>query len=323
VYFNPLDDDESYPNGDCWNIESQLAAVDTWWRKMVLHVQRSSPKRIYNSSVISQQEIGKLKANNDSEWVGVTNKQQVPIPNLVSTLDAPQVRPDVSRLYEVARQMLSEISPKTGLTRGATDEKIDTATQAKIMQVGEVIDIEARIDDIRDYIVDIILDVAGILEKSLEAPVGIQKPVMDEMGQPMLGQDQKPMSEMMQVNKDGFTGKINCDVDVESMQAQNKDVYRRQLLDSLQFLVKFEPVMNKVGKTLEPNFWLERIMETMNIRNVENGIVDLPPALPLDGSQPMMSPPPASQTPGPLPPMSEQSGEMPMDGMEAGLAQRT
>jgi hypothetical protein len=84
--------------------------------------------------------------------------------------------------------------------------------------------------------------------------------------------------------------------------------------------------MNKVGKTLEPNFWLERIMETMNIRNVEKGIVDLPPAPPVtigpDG-KPMMLPAPAMSSPGPLPPMSEQSGEMPMDGMEAGLAQRT
>jgi hypothetical protein len=109
------------------------------------------------------------------------------------------------------------------------------------------------------------------------------------------------------------------------MQAQNKDVYRRQLLYSLQFLVKFEPVMNKVGKTLEPNFWLERIMETMNIRNVEKGIVDLPPAPPVaigpDG-KPMINPSPASMPPGPLPPMSEESGGMPPDAIEAGMAQR-
>lgn len=318
VYFNPLDDDESYPNGDCWNIESQLAAVDTWWRKMVRHVERSSPKRLYDSGAISQQEIGKVKANNDSEWVGLTNKRQQPIGNLVQQIDAPQVHPDVSRLYETARAMLSEISPKTGLTRGATDEKVDTATQAKIMQVGEVIDIEARIDDIRDYIVDIILDVAGILEKSLEAPVSIQKPVIDELGKPVIGMDGKPAAQSVQVNKEGFTGKINCDVDVESMQAQNKDVFRRQLLDSLQFLIKFEPVMNKVGKTLEPNFWLERIMETMNIRNVEKGIIDLPPMLPMpQGQSPMGQVPP-----GPLPPMSEQSGGMPIEATEAGMAER-
>lgn len=321
LYHNPLDDDKNYPNGDCWNMESQLSAVDTYWKKMVRHVERSNPKRVYDSGVISQQEAQKLKGNNDNEWVGITNRNKVPIPNLVMDLQAPQVHPDTSLLFQTARQLISEISPKSGLTRGAADAKPDTATEAKIMATGEVIDIEARIDDIRDYIVDIVLDVAGILEKSIEAPMPIRRELPD--GSMQFGE----------VNKDGFTSKINVDVEVESMQAQNKDVYRRQLLDSLQFLTQFEPVMNKPtidpvtgqlrpGKTLDPQFWLERIMETMNIRNVEKGIVDLPPAPPVLDGQPMMNPPQASQTPD-APEPSESTGAMPPEAIEARLGQMT
>ena len=87
------------------------------------------------------------------------------------------------------------------------------------------------------------------------------------------------------------------------MQAQNKDVFRRQLLDAVKFLVTFEPVMNKpsidpntgqvvLGKTIDPLFWLTRIFETMNIRNVEKGVRDLPPVVP--GFSPPGTEPPSS-----------------------------
>lgn len=312
LYHNPLDDDKSYPNGDCWNLESQFAAVDTWWKKMVRHVERSNPKRLYDSGAVSTQEAQKLKGNNDLEWVGLTNKRQVPIGNLVQELQAPQVHPDTSLLFQTARQLINEIGPKSGLTRGSTDSTPETATEAKIMATGEVIDIEARIDDIRDYIVDIVLDVAGILEKSMNAPIPIRRELPDKSV--VFGQ----------VDKSGFTSKVIPDVDVESMQAQNKDVYRRQLLDALAFLVKFEPMMNKVGKTLEPTFWLERIMETMNIRNVEEGIIDLPPMpMPTIGpdGKPIVPPMPGSPQPGPE--MSESEGNMPPEAIEARLGQMT
>ena len=294
IYFNPLDDDCSYPNGDVWNFESMLQAVDTWWRKMCGHVEKSNPKRIYDSGSVSKQEVQNLKSNNDLEWVGVENKERRNLSEVVQTFEAAAVHPDVSRFYEVARQLLSEVSPRSGMSRGAEDQKVDTATEAKIINTGEIIDIEARIDVVRDYIIDIVLDVAGILEKSLQSTIPVKREFPDEMG--------KPVEQITQVGADGFTSKINVDVDVESMQAQNKDVFRRQLLDALKFLVSFEPVMNKPsidpetgivrpGKTLDPLFWLERIMETMNIRNVEKGIVDLPPM--------MMAPQEAGMPPGP------------------------
>lgn len=313
LYSNPLDDDKSYPNGDCWNMESQFQAFDIWWQKMVQHVKRSSPKRLYDSGSITPQEIQKMKGNSDLEWVGVANQRKADLRSLVMELQAPQVHPDTSRLYEVARQLVSEIGPKCGLSRGAEDAKTETATEAKIVNTGDVIDIEARIDDVRDYIIDIVLDVAGILEKSFNAPTTIQKPVLDEMGNQVLLPNGRPASQTLEVDKSGFTSKITADADVESMQAQNKDVFRRQLLDFLNFLVKFEPVMNKSGKTIDPLFWLERIMETMNIRNIEKGIVDMPiPAL-----TPIT---PGASEPGPLP--SEATGAMPPEAIEAGMAQR-
>src|SRR5690606_20625287 len=119
------------------------------------------------------------------------------------------------------------------------------------------------------FIKDIVLDVAGILSKSFEAPIPVKKFAP--------GQDGQKIEQINSVNREGFTNKINVDVDVESMRPQNKDIYRKQLIDALQFLLKFEPIMNKPkidpetgqmlpGKTLNPHFWLEKIMDTMNIR---------------------------------------------------------
>lgn len=316
MYFNPLDDDCSYPNGDPWNFEGQLAAIDTWWRKYGRHVERSNPKTVYDSSVVEPQEVQKLKSNNDEEFVGLKGKNgAIPIANLVHEMTRAEVHPDVSKFFEVARQILSEIAPRSGIARGAENE-VDTATEAKIINTGELIDVEARVDVVADFIKDIVLDVAGILEKSMTAPIPIKRPVIDPLsGQPMTELDGKPRTEIVQVDKSGFTSKIKVDVEVESMRAQNKDVLFKQLLDFLQILVKLEPIMNKAGKTINPIFWLERIMETRNIRNVEKGIMDLPPApMTIDPKTGQPIPMPGSTPGAPMgpPPMSEGMGQ----GME-------
>lgn len=313
LVFNPLDDDCSYPNGDPWNFESQSLAIDTWWQKMRRHVDRSNPKTIFDSGAISKNEIQNVKSNHDLEFIGIENKQKRDIQAYFYEMQKAAVHPDVTRFYEVARQLISELSPRSGLSRGTEDQQVDTATEAKIINTGEVIDIEARIDVIKDLISDIVLDVAGILENSQVAPLNLSKPVLDETGNSVIDPATgKPSIEIIKADKSGFTSKINVDVDVESMQAQNKDVFRRQLLDALKFLISFEPLMNKVGKTLNPLFWLERIMETMNIRNVEKGIIDLPPMI--------LDPQGLGQTPQ-GPPSTIESGSN-IDVMDDAMAER-
>ena len=295
LYFNPLDDDFSYPNGDVWNYEAQLSAVDVWWRRMFRHTEKASPKRIFDSSAISKPEAQNLKSNDDLSWTGIENKQKRPLGDLIQQLEAPRLHPDQTSLFEVARQLISELAPRSSLSRGTPDEKVDTATEAKIIQTGELIDVDARIDAVSGFISDIVSDVAGILEKSLQAELSVKREVIDEFG--------KKQDQIIQATQDNFTSKVSIDVDVKSMQAQNKDVFRRQLLDAVKFLVTFEPVMNKpsidpntgqvvLGKTIDPLFWLTRIFETMNIRNVEKGVRDLPPVVP--GFSPPGTEPPSS-----------------------------
>lgn len=264
IYFNPLDDDYSYPTGDCWLFESQLAAVDTWWRKQVKHVATSNPKRLFDQSALGDGEAGKLKANNDLEWVGVENKERRDIRSFITELQAPTLNPACDALYEVANQLISKIAPKSAMAQGSPDTASGTATEAKIIATGDMIDVEARIDDVRDFIVDIVLDYVGILEKSLIAPIPVR-----------MGEGEE--SEVIQADKNSFTSKIEVDVDVESMQAMNKDMHRKQLIDALGLLTSLEPIMNKVGATINPQFWLEKIMDTLGIRNVEKGIMPLPP----------------------------------------------
>jgi hypothetical protein len=289
IYFNPLDDDNSYPNGDCWNMESMFSAIDTWWKKYVRHVERSNPKRIYDGSAIDSTEAGNLKSNNDLEWVAVKNKERRDIRTFITDNNAPELPLAVDKLYGTARQILDQIGPKSGMVQGSPDPaaKPGTATEAKIIASGDMIDVEARIDDVKDFIADIILDVAGIMEKSLEKGIPVKKTVEGPGG---------PQELVQEVNKDGFTSKVNCDVDVESMQAQNKDVFRKQLIDAMSLLAgPMKPLFDQQGLALNPKFWTERLMETMHIRNIEDGFMPIPPmALPVvPGSVPPGAPPPA------------------------------
>lgn len=306
IYFNPLDDDNPYPKGDAWMFESQLNALDEWWKKVVRHVKRSNPKFIYDMSSITTQEAQKLKSNNDNEFVGLGNKMGKDIRSLVMDLQSPQVPADLDKLWEVARQLISEIAPKSSVSGGAAGET-DSATEAKIIASGEMIDIDARIDDVKEFIKDIVLDVAGIMSNSLAAPIPVRRE------NPMLEADPTaPKFIFEQVGSDGFTDKINADVDVESMQAQNKDVVRRQLLDMLGLFQKLAPFFQAVGEMPDPKWWIERIMETSNIRNIEKGFKPIQPLQPMP-----------SEAPVPIREDQETiDGSMPPEAVEAGLGQR-
>lgn len=307
VYFNPLDDDCPYPCGDPWIFESQLCAVDEWWKKVVQHVKRSSPKIVYDSGSVTPQEAQKLKSNNDNETVGLSNKSQRDLRALITELNSTQVNPDLHRLWEAARELLDQIAPRASVSQGASNA--DTATEAKIQHVGEMVDVEARIDDVAEFIKEIVLDVAGILE-NIAAPMAVPS----ESG-------------VTEIGSDGFTGAVEIDVDVESMQAQNKDVIRRQLIDALGLFTKLEPLMNRPsvdenGQMTPPKmiyvpFWIEKLMDTMNIRNIEKGFTDAPMPPPIVDPNAGMQAPPDE-----LPPIETVDGSMPPEAIEAGLAAR-
>ena len=309
IYFNPLDDDNSYPNGDCWNMESQLSAIDTWWKKYVRHVERSNPKRIYDGSAIDTSEANNLKGNNDLEWVAVKNKDRRDIRTFITENNAPELPPAVDKLYATARQILDAVGPKSGMTQGdPNQQQAGTATEAKIIASGDMIDIEARIDDVKDFIIDIVLDVAGVMEKSLIAGIPVKKTVPNPMG----GQQEITQ----EINRDGFTGKVNVDCDVESMQAQNKDVFRKQLIDALGLFTNLKPFFDQMGMMPNPKFWIERLMETMHIRNIEEGFVQMPPPIiPPPGAMPPKGTPPAA-------PPSTVSGAMPPEASVMGQSQQ-
>lgn len=299
IYFNPLDDDNSYPCGDAWMFESQLNAIDEWWKKVFRHIKRSNPKFVYDQSAIDQQEANKLKSNNDNEFVGLKNKQQKDLRSLFSDLQSPPVPVDLDKLWKVSRELISEIAPKSSISGGAAGQT-NTATEAKMVASGEMIDIDARIDDVRNFIKAIVLDVAGILENSLVDPIPLKRELED-------GSEQ-----FEQVGSEGFTSKINADVDVESMQAQNKDVVRRQLIDMLGLFEKLAPLFNAIGEMPDPKWWIERIMETSNIRNIEKGFK------PVQMLQPM--PPSAPDQKQSV--NNTVSGDMPQEAVEAGVGQR-
>lgn len=261
--FNPNDDDCPYPNGDPWNFESQLNAIDKWWQKMNNHVNRSNPKIVYDSSSVEPQEAQKLKSNNDNELVGLKNKHKRSLRDLVDVLEKPAMHSDLHRVYEVAREVISEVSPKTALSRGAEDNKADTATEAKIMQAGEMIDTDARIDDVAEFIKAIVLDVAGIYEESYIGSMSLRKE--SEEGEEYFEES----------GEAGFTSAINVDVDIESMQSQNKDVLRKHLIETLQLVGQLNPLINAAGKKIEPLWWFEKLLDTMSVRNIEKGFTDI------------------------------------------------
>lgn len=262
LYFNPLDDDCAYPVGDAWMLESQLWAVDRWWMTYVNHIKRILPKVIYDKNKVTGQDIQKLKESEDLQYVGIDPKGQV-LANLFFQYEASQTNGDFDKMYEVARQIISEVGPKSSLSRGAQDTNVDTATAAKIVQANESIDIEGRIDDIREFFIDLVIDLAGLYEKNFQGVTQIKGKLAD-------GTDVD-----RQVDKTGFTSKINADVDVESMQAPNKEVYRRQLIDTIAQLQALEPELNKKGKGIDFEFFINKLFDAMTIKNADKAIIDI------------------------------------------------
>ena len=263
LYFNPLDDDATYPCGDPWLWESQLNAIDKFWQRLQNHTRRMNRKYIGNKRDINPTELTNISKNEDMEMVLLENKQNTPLTNILVPVPDNPVTKDNYSFYEVARGLLSELSPKSALSRGAVDDQTETATQANIINANEVMDLDARIDDIREFLIDIVLDVAGILEKSLVGQ-------MQVMGKASTGNEIDRVA-----GRGEFTSKLNIDVDVDSMQHANKDVYRRQLLDMVTQLAAVEPIMNKEGKGIKLSFFVEKLFQHMNIRGADQAVYDL------------------------------------------------
>lgn len=259
---NPQDDDETYPCGDAWMMESQLAAIDTWWRTLVNHVKRSLPQVLVNKNMIKGVDMQNLKKTEDLHYVPLDTGGQ-PWELLIKMLEKPQIHPDTNLLYNSARSIVSEVGPKSGLTRGTEDSNIKTATEAKIASTGEMIDLEARIDDIREFLIDIVLDVAGLYEKNFQGVTNV-KGTLDDGTE--IERD---------VDRSGFTSRINADVDVETMQAPNREVYRRQLMDAFGMMKLFEKDLAKKKKALDGEWIAQKMADSFGIRNFDKAIVDL------------------------------------------------
>lgn len=262
IYFNPLDDDCAYPDGDPWIWESQLSAIDRWWKTMLNHVKRVNPKIVYDKGKITPTEIQKMKSSDDLEYAAVDPKGQSLEAAFYQFQHSP-VHQDVHTFYETAKQILSELSPKSGLGRGNADASTGTATGDKIIQANEFIDIEARIDDIREFWIEIIKDLAGIFENNFQGTAMI-KGTLDD------GTEIE-----REIDRSGFTSQVNADIDVETMQAPNKEIFRRQLIDAVATLRAFVPDLAKKKKAIDGEFFAKKVMETFNIRNIDKAIIPL------------------------------------------------
>lgn len=264
LYFNPLDDDCSYPNGDPWLIESQLQAVDDYFNRLHNHVKRSNPKWVGDKRHIPQETLQQLKSNDDLEWVLTEPKNGVPVDRIFTSLQHPPVHSDNHIFYELNESLLNRIAPKSGLSQGESTKDVKTAKEAGIIAAGETIDIEARVDELREFFIDLALDLAGLFHRNMqgETEVRIEKENGDKLNR--------------QVTKDQMsTNFAKVDVNVDSMQAPNKEVYRRQLLDMLAVLKEIEPAMAKKDKAVDIEFFLPKILSNFGVNNAEKAVIKL------------------------------------------------
>lgn len=288
LYHNPLDDDISYPCGDAWLSESQFRAVDDYWVRLCRHVKKSNPKWLYDQNVIDPKTLQKLKSNDDLEYVGIKLKDRG-ISDAVAPVEHPKINQDNDKFLEYSESILNRVAPRSSISLGdAADSK--TATEAQLIQGGENIDIDARIDDIRELFIDLAKDLAGLYAQNLQGMTSVR------------GKDENGIEFSRQVGKEGFSTNFDVDIDVMSLQAPNREVHRKQFMDMMGLLNVFEPALNRIGKTVDPLFFLPRILDTFGVKNAENAIIDLPPmamvAPPTEGGQPP-SPEPIPQVPRP------------------------
>jgi len=264
AHWNPLDDDDPYPMGDAWMMESQFAAIDRWWRTYLNHVKRISPKNIYNKRFVTPKEIQKLKSNEDEEWAGVgeSNKDGLPLEKLIHRFQHSPVHQDMTIFSQFAEKVLNRVSPRTSLSLGE-GKSIDTATEANIIQQGELSDLDARVEILVELFKEIGLDLAGLFQNSLQ---GVTK-VEGEL----------PTGEKIsrETDKSGFTTNLDMDVNVETMQSQNREIFKRQLIDEIITIdTVIKPALKESNKTIKMEFFAKKYFENIGIRNADQAIVD-------------------------------------------------
>ena len=262
LYFNPLDDDTPFPCGDPWLWESQLRAIDDYWARLHKQVSKSNPKIGYDKRDVPQDTVTAMKSNEGQEYVGVEPKQGRIASNVFFPITYPPAHPDNERFLEYAESILNRMAPRTSVTQG-DGQQTDTATEASIIQQGEMVDLEARADDIKEYFVDLARDLAGLYTNNLVGEIEVR------------GKTSTGIDVNRKVGRDGFTTNIEVDIDVESMKAPNREVYRAQLLRMVETLRALDDMLKQKGKTIDPEFFLPKIIDTFGVRNAENAVTDL------------------------------------------------
>jgi len=265
LYFNPLDDDYIYPSGDVWLFEALLSAVDRWWKTMYNHVRRNNPKNLLDKGNIKDfpNVVQKLKNNEDMEYVGIETKNNTPIQNVTSPFQQPEVPKDLHQFYDVARSLLDEVAPKSSLSRGNEQSKDQKATVAQIIQANEMIDTEARADEIKEFIMDIVLDLSGMMEKSYVGEVEVSGKLAD-------GTDVNRMA-----TSQDFSSNINIDADIETLKPLTRDIKNRQILELISQLQLLEPQLNKSGKAVNFEFFIKRFIQNIEMRGADKAITDM------------------------------------------------
>jgi len=263
ISFNNPDDDSPYPSGDMWIIEPHLRAMDDWFKRMWNHTRRSNPKWLFNIKDIPTETLSKLRSNEDLEWVGIEPKSGRPMGEIVQSMQHPPVHNDNHSFLEVNENLLSRIAPKSSQALGGEVKK-KTATESSIIQANEMIDLDARQEDVLDFTREIIRDLVGLLERNFQGATDIK------------GKTRQGVSVNRQnVTKAGFTSNVNIDIEIENMQHPNKNVLRAQMIEMTQTLKLFTEDLARKGKAIDGEFFVKKLLELSNIRNVEQAIVDL------------------------------------------------
>ena len=264
LHHNPLDDDISYPCGDAWLSESQFRAIDDYWVRLCRHVKKSNPKWIVDTNHVTTQDVQKLKSNDDLEYVGIKPKTAgVPLANIIQPLEHPTINPNNQEFLTYSENILNRIAPRSAVFLGDASQK-KTATEASIIQGGENIDIDSRIDDIREFFIDLVRDLAGLYVQNLVGTTIVK------------GKDANGKEFSRPADKTKFSTNFEVNIDVMSMQAPNREVHRKQFMDMMGLLQVFEPSLNRIGKTVDPLFSLPKVLDTFGVKNGEQAIVDLP-----------------------------------------------
>ncbi len=259
------------PPSEAWILESILVIIDFLMVKMLKHLKRSKTRVLVKGGKdgMKKENIDKWLSADDLEVISLNNLPPgLNIQSLIQEIADVPLSADHNTMFELCKRVFDELSRKPSFGQAAILEQTKTATEANAIQQQDTSQGAYKTDKLKDFLVGLFGDWARLKQKNYRG----QKTITINNGK--TGQEE-PREVVAMEGRNDLEGEFNCDINITTFTAPNKEMKRRIIFETIQGLQSLVPLLGGKKKINGDRAVMDYV-ENTEVRNPDEYLIDVP-----------------------------------------------